>query len=186
MQKNPTKICVAFDSRGVKIIGYYSSYNKFVPIGEVIYIKSILTTLETNEQYFLLTFTVNGQEVEHLLSCSDFNKAGLLKLTKYSADITENNVTFFIDWSQQQKYDINYIKQEKSQYIHKYVGWDNFKDTPIFKGNKVYSRQEIISNYNGNYQLEPKGSLEGWIELIKNEVLGHINLELAALLDYLV
>lgn len=180
--KSLTKICVTSDSRGVKMIGYYSSYNKFVPIGEVVYIKSILTTIETNEQYFLLKFMVNGEEVEHMLPCSNFNKAGLLQLTKYGADITENNVAFFIDWLQQQKYELNYIMHEKSKYIHKYVGWDNFKDTHIFKGNKVYSRQEIISNYNGNYQLEPKGSLEGWIELIKNEVLGHTNLELAVII----
>ena len=78
----------------------------FEPRGRAIHIKDIIINIEDKSYTLLLTFnTFIKEEVDYSLKLEDFNRVGLLQLTKYGADVTENNISTLINVLQNERND---------------------------------------------------------------------------------
>lgn len=78
----------------------------FEPRGRAIHIKDIIINIEDKSYTLLLTFnTFINEEVDYSLKLEDFNRVGLLQLTKYGADVTENNISTLINVLQNERND---------------------------------------------------------------------------------
>lgn len=63
------------------------------------------------------------------------------------------------------------------KHFHTRLGWDNFKNQSIF--NEI---SFVVSKYDGEYYVTPKGDYKQWKELIKEELIGNNPLELAVII----
>lgn len=91
---------------GIEMFGCWISDKngkKFEPRGRAIHIDDIAINMEDNSYTLILSFTSFGNKITHELKLEDFNKSGLLKLAKYGADVTENNVLTLVNVLQDEK-----------------------------------------------------------------------------------
>lgn len=66
-------------------------------------------------------------------------------------------------------------------YQHNKLGFDTYESNLIYKHYKVVG-MELKSSYCGNYEIKPKGSLEEWYKMLKEEILGYAPLELICII----
>lgn len=66
--------------------------------------------------------------------------------------------------------------------VHSSLGWLFENNKTVFLSNKAYG--DIDSIYNGSFSLEPKGSLNDWLDMVKSEVLGNTALEFSLLTGF--
>lgn len=176
---------------GIEMFGCWISDKngkKFEPKGRAIHIDDIAINMEDNFYTLILSFTSFSNKITHELKLEDFNKSGLLKLAKYGADVTENNVLTLVNVLQDEKNRFEISKTYTPKHYHTHLGWDKFKNQPIFKGFNVISKKDtngipfVTSKYDGEYYITPKGDYKQWKELIKEQVIGNAPLELAVII----
>lgn len=72
------------------------------------------------------------------------------------------------------------IKEERYEYQHEQIGWDEINGSPIFKlCNIIKSDSTIASKYIGGLRIKRKGCYEEYIKGIKELIIGNTYLELA-------
>lgn len=100
-------------------------------------------------------------------------------LTKYGFGVTPKN-----------KHDLSEVLiaqavQMNAESIYRSVGLVNSDGVLNFQGAKLVSSNSTVMgtlSHDSNYDLEPKGSIENWIEMFQTHVTGTIKLELAVTL----
>lgn len=166
--KNGSLFHVSRDSKGKK------TYEKY--LGKALTLDKISENLETDEVIWTLSFDFLGKKKEIEIERKNIsdNKALVGLLSSKGADVTSKNADFFIDSLREQEYTFS-----KSEKVFKNVGWIflpvNDVLTPHYRCSKLIGTYN--AKYNGNYMLTPQGTLEAWKELVKNEVLGRVQLE---------
>jgi hypothetical protein len=187
MSLNPN-VCIKLDENKVLMFGvlrkdkYGESY--FIPKGEAVTLNFIVDSFETGEQFYLLSYKRNGQDKTVLFPCEKLSKSGILSLAKDGVDVTENNATVLLDCLQNQRYELVNCQAStpKQEYVHKQLGWFDVQDSKVFRCDNLISMDVINSTYKGEYDIKPKGSLDVWSDMVKSQVLGNTNLELAVII----
>jgi hypothetical protein len=176
---------------GILLFGVYRTIKDkrvFIPKGEAVILNSIITNIETKEQFYELSFSKDDGMETVLLPCEKLTKAGVLSLAKNGVDVTENNATVLLYCLQNQRFNLVHGENNQKKYVHKQLGWFDYilKDGAIRKIFKGYSLipqySSLTSAYVGNYAIEPQGSAEGWFNIIQEHVLDNAPLELAVVL----
>lgn len=143
-------------------------------IARDIKVKTIKEVLETGNEYLELEIvTRDNKRKEVTISRELFgNKRNLSeKLVAQGADVYEHTSQDVI------KHLVNQEIKTKKETIHNSLGWcKNDEDKLYFKH---FEGVAINSKYDGNYDIEPAGDIEDYLQLINNEVIGNTNLELA-------
>ena len=93
---------------GIEMFGYWrneGNNKKCEPKGKAIHVDDIAINMEYNSYTLILSFISFGKKILHELKLEDFNKSGLLKLAKYGADVTKNNISTLINVLQNERND---------------------------------------------------------------------------------
>lgn len=110
----------------------------------------------------------------------DFIKAGLLAvLPARGIQITDSSAPSIL----------NYLLLREQiapvEYVHTHVGLVKIRDERVFLHSKAHSAKgDIQSTYIGNLKIKPKGTLEGELQLIREQVLGNTALECSWILGF--
>ncbi|MCT4619595.1 MAG: DUF927 domain-containing protein [Marinisporobacter sp.] len=119
-----------------------------------------------------------GKYKEIIIPFQHFTKARFPKyVTKYGSDITEINAESVIQYIMQEK---DKIHQE---FCHKGVGFSTYEDCNIFKHYDAINFP-YKSQYEGHFDLTPTGTLNNYLQMVRNEVLGNDLLELILVLGF--
>ena len=143
-------------------------------IARDIKVKTIKEVLETGNEYLELEiFTRDNDRKKVTISRELFgNKRNLSeKLVAQGADVYEHTSQDVI------KHLVNQEIKTKKEIIHNSLGWGKNDDDGLYF--KHFEGIAINSKYDGNYDIEPAGKLEDYMQLINNEVIGNTKLELA-------
>lgn len=70
-------------------------------------------------------------------------------------------------------------QEAKIRHSHSNLGWIDVQGKPMYRLKNIITSEDLISNYTGDINLEPRGSLEDWLAAIESHVEGHAPLELA-------
>lgn len=176
---------------GTEMFGYWRNEGKtkkFERKGKAIHVDDIVINMEDNSYTLILSFSSFGKKILNELKLEDFNKSGLLKLAKYGADVTETNVLTLVNVLQNEKNTLEISNTYTPKHYHKRLGWDKFKNQPVFKGFQVVSKKDsngqqfVTSKYDGEYYITPKGDYTKWKNLLEEEVMGNTSLELAVII----
>jgi putative DNA primase/helicase len=142
-------------------------------IARAIQITSVLVDIDTGEISYILAFKYRNQLREIAVKRGDFRKNKIVNLLAFGVDVFEHNATQII------KHLRNEEQQIKESYVHQNLGWGLHEGKLVFKH---FEGIGITSRYNGNKDIEPKGSYEVWKKIVSKHVMGNINLELALLI----
>lgn len=167
-----------FDTKYYTYGGYYGYDNEdgdeFIQLGKEICIDSVVYSLESNEVVYNLSFEYRGEMVKVEFDRGKiFDPREIIKLTAYGADIPNKNVNAVIDTLRKAE------QRAPSIHIHNSLGWHESKDFPdgiAFKSS-ILIGGNVKSHYVGDTNVNCKGSFKEWRKLIKDEVIGHIELE---------
>lgn len=147
------------------------SNGKMVDLGAAIDVDQYVTNLDTGEVTLQLSFLDNEKRVRRSLKRNELTKSGMNQLTRYGADCWQEVADAYVSNLRKQ------ITKMKRSYEHSNVGWGTYEDQPIFKLHKGIG---FPSTYDGvKYDLKPKGSLDAWCQMVREEVLGNPWLEFA-------
>lgn len=150
-------------------------YQKNKKVGNAIIVNKAKRNLDTKEIDLEVEFKYSNQQVVIDISRDKcLNKKGLLSLTSRGADVDESNSSIFIKTIKYQE-----SKLENIENIHSSIGYSKFQEIEIFKLHKCIG---LDSNYIGKLDLEPKGTLEKYLENIKKYVMPYTNTTMAFLI----
>lgn len=172
---NPIYPDVVFDSNS--IYTYNPKTKNCKKIGNYIGVKGVKTNIETKESKVILDFAhIAGHRIEE--QEVPFSKAlstnQLESLNTYGMDVNTLNKKYVL------KQIRNGISNMPETFVHSEMGFSHYNDKLIFKHFQLLgSGINIKSIYDGEYDIEPKGSLQNWLSLFDEEVKGYIPLELA-------
>ncbi|MDB8460084.1 DUF927 domain-containing protein [Turicibacter sanguinis] len=153
---------------------------KYIRISDYIDIKEQSLNLESNEHLITLEYAPpGGQAIKERMALgheiSDTAKIG--DLAKYGVDIHTYNKTDILKHLQNRKVAVPCLSQ------HSGLGFSLVQNEMVFKHYQLISLgKEKVSCYNGELNIEPKGSYQAWNRLIKEEVRGYTPLELAVVM----
>lgn len=157
-------------------IYYYDEKNKKdVYLCKEIGFERVIQNVESNKLKYAFYYYLKG--IKNTFDFEDtLNRNNILAIfPKYGIDVNEGNVNIVLRYLQ------NKLEYEtKIIFEHSNLGW-NKKDELIFNHHKSIN-SKINSTYNGAFNVEPKGEYSKELDLIKNEVVGNPNLELALIL----
>lgn len=157
--------------------GYFSADGTQHDCGRGFELKKVSKNIEYNTYTDTLS-TLCFQNRETVdLPRNHLDKKYIGELQAKGFDVYQSNFDTFIKALQNAENE--YEENNKLCYNHTHVGW---QDVDI-GGTKerLYKAHGCIgdyqSNYNGHLEIKPKGKVQGQIDLIKREVIGHVPLE---------
>lgn len=121
----------------------------------------------------------NGVKDNEIIFPRDIlKKNNISDLLQYGASFNDNNTQDIIDYL--------LLCDEKApiENSHIKLGFCDINNKIAFKSSILISTDDTTSTYTGSLELSPKGDINVWIEMIKNEVLGNTPLELALVLGF--
>ena len=161
---------------------YYPDKNgkKMYELCGDVYPSKILMNLVKGDVKHHLRYWINGGYQELVLDRRDLTKSGLISvLPSRGVQITENTAGILLD------YLLYMEKRTKVQYVHDRIGFITINGEKLFLHEKAHSKSGVIdSSYCGDLAIGCKGSIEGELKLIREEVKGHIPLETAWTLGF--
>lgn len=131
--------------------------------------------LDTNDHFVTLSFhPINGSDLVTLkVQASDIaTYSSLTKLSSKGLDINEANKANVIKALRKSRGDAPYI------YSHQTLGWVQRNNHLVFN-HQISNGFDINSTYVGSIDIQPKGTEEAYMNMIKSEVIGNLGLELA-------
>lgn len=132
-------------------------------------IKKLRKNINTNIIQAIIEFKFAGEKIEISAPRSTYlTKKNLLTLQDKGLGVTEENAKFMVDYLIQQE---SMIKVEVS---HIKLGYDS--DNETFR---LYNSVTNGSIYEGDLDIEPKGTYKGWLNGYMKEVKGKKELEFA-------
>lgn len=146
---------------------------KFYELCGDVDVEKILINLVTGEVKTHLRYWVNSEYHSLVIDRKDLTKNGLISvLPGKGVQITESTAAILLDYLLYRE------KLTKPEFIHDRIGFITIKGERYFLHDKAYSKSGIVkSSYCGNLAIIPKGTVEGELDLIKDEVLKNIPLE---------
>ncbi|WP_195454956.1 DUF927 domain-containing protein [Turicibacter sanguinis] len=168
---------ISFDTNNIYV--YDSKTKESKRVGNYIGVKHVKTNIETKESKVTLDFAhIAGGRIEE--QEVPLNKAlsvnQLESLNIYGMDVNTLNKNHVL------KQIRNGLSRMKESFVHSDMGFSYYNDQLIFKHHKLLgSKIQTNSIYDGDYDIEPKGSLKNWLDMFNKEVKGHIPLELAVI-----
>lgn len=137
----------------------------FIPCGSEVRVNYVLTDLETYEKTLILVFYDSaGQGIEIPLKRSEMTEQNITSLTRYGVQVSRNTANILIQCLENDEADA------PVSYHHHKTGFTTFNDEEIFKGHEIIG--SIASEYSGELKIEPKGSMDEWLNMVEDEVLG--------------
>lgn len=137
----------------------------FVPIGGAVYVEDTITDIDTCEQYMTLYFDMmDGKRRSIRFPREDLNENKITSLTAYGVQVTKQKASVLIRCIENQE-----IKA-KRLLNHNRLGFGVYENRSIFKGAEAVG---ALSVYRGNLRISPKGSYDTYLQMIKEEVIGH-------------
>lgn len=153
----------------------------FEAMGNAIFISNVTREVETGNIFLHINFAYGDRTVTDVIPRSDLNRRGLMKLQAKGADVFEDSVKCLIQCLKDQE------KELEIQNVHAGLGWykaqrpdEPEKNVTVFRNPYIKS---LDSNYQGIFDIRPKGSFEKWKDMVNNYVVG-TNLELALVLGF--
>ena len=132
-------------------------------IGSAIYVKSLVVNIDTDGVDVKFIFLNNGRKVLRVLRRDNVTKNGIKELTRYGAECWDNVAELYVEYFR------NKLGRVEEEYYYSNVGWGNYKGQEFFRLNKAIG---FDAKYNDSkYDLNPKGTLDDWINMVKDEVL---------------
>lgn len=129
----------------------------------------------TNERKYEVEL-FNGKEKQTIIFDSAIlTTLGAQQLLRFGCVFDEKSLRFLLEFLSISAFN-SPIKN-----VHSKLGW---KDDNTFLSYKVYSPKQIESAYSGNIDIIPKGLLEKWLDMVKNEVIDNIPLFFGMLLGF--
>ena len=133
-------------------------------------ISSIYENIDTGDIKANLYFdTPFGRRTQSVERHEYLTTSNLAKLQNKGLDVMPKNIVKVLE----------HLRNEEDRasrvYRHSTIGFGKYDGKLIYKLDKCIGRD---SKYDGQLDLEPKGSKEEWLDMFKNEVLGQIPLEL--------
>lgn len=133
------------------------------------YLEKIYVNRDNSEHKATIKFkSLSGySEVTVSRNCY-LNKKNLMDLQKVGLDITHDN----------NKYMAEYLRECEDytpvRYTHSKLGFSEYNGKMVYK---LYSSTDRKSIYDGKYKIEPKGSREKYLNMMREQVFGNTELE---------
>jgi uncharacterized protein (DUF927 family) len=143
-------------------------------------IDRILINLVTEEIVLYLKYWVHGKYHTLEMYRKDFTKSGLVRvLPARGIQIAEDTAESLLDYLLYRE------KKTRVEYIHDQVGFKTVNGKRVFLHYHAHSADnQVKSTYTGSLMIKPKGTSEGELNLIREEILGNTALELAWVLGF--
>ncbi|MGJ9385241.1 DUF927 domain-containing protein [Salipaludibacillus sp. CF4.18] len=142
-------------------------------VGRVIYIKEIRQDVETQSVELELEYYYKNKYHRKIISRKQLLKNELVKLLEYGLDVPDYKVT------KVQKFLNLQEEQAPYHYTHSQLGWSEIEGVEVFKHDQSIGNDNLISSYNGSFNIKEKGTYETWKQIIYNDVVPHTPLCLA-------
>ena len=163
----------AIDGYIVEAVKSLSGDPMFVPRGREISILAINKVIETQKFIYKLRISTLNGYIDKDLARADMTASKVQELASYGADVFDHNA----------KIVIQHLRNEEDRKpilnVHEGVGFDIYEGKEIFKHSQAIG---IESEYIGKLSIEVKGTMEGWKDMVKVEVIGHTPLEVGIVL----
>lgn len=161
---NPVSDYNPYEIRNRFLVYHDPKSEKPYVIGRMIVIKSILKNIDTGELLIVLEFdTVDGTKIMEF-SRGKLTKQKITELLTYGADVMEHQIKPVL-------IHLNYQERNAEvELIHDRVGWDKLNGNTIFK---LAQAVGCASTYRGKLMITPKGTLEQWMTIIEEQVMGN-------------
>ncbi len=125
---------------------------------------------------YISSIILNNGKNEYKLAPSNLQPDKIMEIADYGFDVTFSNKYSYYCYIS----DLRCVSPLKLS--HSKIGWNMFKDTIIYQADKIICKTKLVeSDYNGQFEIVQKGSLNDWKDGINELVIGHIGLEIALL-----
>lgn len=160
---------------GYDIYDVNGKYKMFDRKGKAIMLDEVCRSIENGDAVWRVSFEYLGQTRHfEFPRCNIADKKFAAKLQGKGADITLKTFHCFVDSMRWQE---SLVTTEIATYAR--LGWiklpENGKMEYKFRCSKLVGGNS--AEYTGNLALAPKGTFDGWREMVRAEVLGHPQLE---------
>lgn len=146
-------------------------------ISEPLFVKQTVQNLDTKQVGITLCYWFKDRFHEFEVGMGQLVPNELLKLSGIGLDVSYENVKYVATFLREQQ------KVAPHKEIYQEVGWHEASE-----GNQIFRHHTILSTdsnvkavndlENGSYNLEPKGTLEAWKNMISTEVANNQMLQL--------
>lgn len=156
-----------FNNKGVQ--------TEFNPLGRAVYLQGIVKAWDINDYRMDVRFLYLNEWITLTIPRLDLNDKSLLKYTAHGMDVFSYNVQVLMKTLQNQE---EIISPENVFYEHHGLGWSNYDGHEVFRGYEI-DKDFLFSEYRGNFNIEPRGSLDVWLGMVKRLVVGNTPMEFA-------
>lgn len=147
---------------------------EYVPICKAIWINGIKVREDTLGIELEVLFYYRKKYKKVLIPRSLFIDNNLQQLTSIGADLPKRNIASIIRF-------LTIIESitPNEQLVHKSLGWSNETEELTYLHEKSIStnKNKRVSNYEGEFDIKAKGTLDGWLDMMRKHVCGHTELE---------
>lgn len=155
---------------------YNSTTKQFERIASKVNIEKVLINIDTGSIYYKLRYLYLGDEREiTVLRIDCQSKNCIIKLSGRGVDVNSSNATTLIQHLNNEE------KRAAKGNIHSEIGFSIYEKKAIFKHYKAIG---LDSNYEGRFNLKPKGKHNKWMDMVKKYVIGNTALEVALIIGF--
>lgn len=142
-------------------------------VGRLVRIKNMKQDIETKSVWLTLEYWFNNQMNELVISRKQLQLNEFTNLLEKGLDIYHHKAGEVLKFLS--------IQEEfvPTTYVHHQAGWAVHEEKLIYKHHHIIGNDDLPSEYEGVFQLKAKGTLENWLTLVKQHVVGHTPLEVA-------
>ena len=140
---------------------------RFHPLGRAIEVKTVLLNMETAEKTLRLVVTdLHGVKTEVDMPRELMTEYKLPELVKFGAQVNKSTAPDLICCLE------NLEVMAPVVYEYRKTGFDILNGEKVFKSYELISESGIEGFYVGDVKIEPHGSLETWLDMVRAEVMG--------------
>lgn len=163
--------------------GYFGNYVQvdkdelaFNPRGRAVLVEGCIRKLETGQEKLKLGYVSNTEEQASLtIDRGELVRSSATKFLSHGMDAYEENMPYLLKTIQQQEGNVEITHE------HDGIGWMEYGGKRIYRGHKliVPKEMDLKSTYSGHFDIVPKGSPKKYLQMLKDEVVGTVQLEFA-------
>ena len=148
-----------------------SNNSASVKIGNYIAIKKVSHDIDKNTYNASIEYRSIKGISNILIEREDYvNENRLMKYQKYGLDVMKSNVKLITEYFRESESKVPWNN------VHSKLGFMEYKEKIIYK---LHEAIGLDSTYVGECKIKPKGSYSEYINMIKNHVIGNVELEFA-------